>query len=340
MTARGGAIAAEQPDDADALPSDVAEKKSLLAKGSDYEAKGTYKLEFQDNVQGAVLFACMKTIAAMRDTKSTAELWKLRFSLLFIVTPALLCYAMQAGFIYALYKVDDDAVQNACSVGAWLKLCSIALFFICVYSVTLSALAHTKIIALCLNSACRVDEKGKKKKAAKQEEAASLILRSTVSKIALFLLCVLPEVLITVFMIPVGVIYIFIQQTMETTIIAAVAMLFVIEIDECIYLFFPEELREQIEEAGFKVNAILAGHHESNSSNLGELHHHHHHHQHEHHATHEHGAEDINLFLKLGVEPIIKLYVVILITLAAVYGLRDAWLNCECFVPSPRPDLM
>jgi hypothetical protein len=334
----GGAALSEQQDTPEGvLPTSVAEKECLLPKKEEVEenaSNGVFTLAFQDNVQGAVLFACMKTLSVLRDHDGYSP-WKLMFSLFVIPTPALLCYAMQAGFIYALYKVDSDAAQAACSVGAWLKLCSIALFFICVYSVTLSALAHTKIIALSVDSACR-PVPTKRKHFAKMKEEDALIIKGITAKVLLFLLCVLPEVMITTFMIPVGIIYIFIQQTMETTIIAAVAMLFVIEIDECVYLFFPQELREDLEEAAFNVHTQ----HPTDHGDHVTTHHDYEHGSHHQAKNHNPKHESIKKFLGLGLEPIIKLYAVILITLVTVYGLRDAWLNCECFVPTPRPDLM
>jgi hypothetical protein len=286
-------------------------------------------LKYQANVQGAVLYAIMKTIAAMQDAKDS-EKFKLRTSLLFATTPAILCYLLQIGFIYSIYMVHYDAPQDACSVGVWLKLCSVALFLISVYSVTVSPLTHSKIIFLRPDSVCRLSSASDGPNDS-EKEWDSLILSNTLQKMALFSLCVVPEAVISCILVPVGIVYISIQPTMESTIMASVALLFIVQIDECLYSFFPSELRTKIENAEFDVNGYIdwldwlrgAGAY-SEGGKFRKL------------ATEESKASDeIRAFLEQGAEPILKLYLVVLASLAAVAGLRDTWLNCDCWTPTP-----
>ena len=285
-------------------------------------------LKYQANVQGAVLYAIMKTIAAMQNVNGVEDC-KLRTSLFFATTPAILCYLLQIGFIYSIHTVDYNEPQDACSVGVWLKLCSVALFLISVYSVTVSPLTHSKIIFLRPDSVCRLASASDGPNDS-EKEWDSLILSGTFEKIALFCLCVVPEAVISCILVPVGVVYISSQPTMESTIMASVALLFIVQIDECLYSFFPSELRSKIEDAEFDVNGYIdwldwlrsAGAY-SETGKFKKL------------VTEESKVKDeIKAFLEQGAEPILKLYLVTLASVAAVAGLRDTWLNCDCWKPA------
>jgi hypothetical protein len=126
----------------------------------------------------------------------------------------------------------------ACSVHPTLKFTSVAVFMATQSSVIPSFYAHASILGFY-----------------HQEFAhGSLNKENSVHFLRLFFIAVfaiLPEMILTIFYVPVGIHYIMVQPTLDTTILATVALQFILDIDEIIFKTFSPGFRNRCEVVTF-----------------------------------------------------------------------------------------
>jgi hypothetical protein len=200
------------------------------------------ELKVSDNVYGALIVATLQ-----------AEAGGIGFFQCFSV--CVLTILAQISFMYWVHinALTFDLGGGACSIHPTLKFTSVAVFMATQSSVIPSIEAHLGILQFYLmESAASLFEGFDKLDEMKTKSV--FLLRA----LFLIIFSVLPELLLTVFYVPVGIHYIMVQPTLDTTILATVALQFILDVDEIVFKTFPWRFRNRCEVLTFNTKGSVA----------------------------------------------------------------------------------
>lgn len=188
------------------------------------------ELKVRDNVFGALIVATLE-----------AEAGGIGFFQCFSV--CVLTILAQICFMYWVFINSGtfDLGGGACSVHPTLKFTSVMVFVATQSSVLPSIQAHTEILQIYLIDSA-------------VSNPTEIFLGKSVfatRALFLFLFSVLPEMILSVFYVPVGIHYIMVQPTLDTTILATVALQFILDIDEIIFKTFPPQFKDKCDDTVF-----------------------------------------------------------------------------------------
>jgi hypothetical protein len=176
-------------------------------------------------------------------------------SWIFLQDVALLIISMcvQLSFIFWVWcSIDLRQARESCAVHPIAKLSSVSLLVTSVLGAFRSCILHSRIILGAEKSGC-VQENGGIIPASEMK-----IETSTFRKHIIFAISSISELAILTLYLPLGLMYIILQGSPEDTVMASVALNFILEIDELLFEKFAGQWRiKQIKKISFQVPYTL-----------------------------------------------------------------------------------
>ena len=148
-----------------------------------------------------------------------------------------LCMLIQCSFVFWVWNcIDFSKASKSCSVHPVANLASVAVLVTSSVGTMRSCVLHSRIILSAENYAVSKDGKA-------IEGSQKAIVCTNFQRALIFGLAVFTELMILIFYLPLGVIYVLLQGSPEQTVMASVAMNFILEIDEILFDKFAGQWR-------------------------------------------------------------------------------------------------
>ncbi len=141
-----------------------------------------------------------------------------------------ICMLIQFSFVFWVWEsIDLNQAAKSCSVHPVANLASVAVLATNSIGTMRSCVLHSRII-LCAETVTSKDHE-------------AIIGCSKCRRAVVFVIAVCSELLVLIFYLPLGVIYVLLQESPEETVMASVAMNFILEIDEILFDKFAGQWR-------------------------------------------------------------------------------------------------